>query len=350
MRRPLPEYYPTVSPYGWNPYAQSPLPGDSASVALAKALGFFLAFAVSIFILSYSLRSTLGNDPELVLIRSLIVLVTVGIADLVLIAALSKSTGSSWWRLGFKVLPIAVYKSYRNPIRPSFVGKASIAAVAIPLLVAGFAAVAGTQSGSSSGAINIALYPSYTPTPRIRVTSTPSPNVEATPTPNDALSVSDASSYDQGGMAELLSRKVAKSDTPGSMTCEAETVAMNADVSYVEQWCDWGFVAYYVYDTDAEAIEATLEGMEDYRVILDAYPQMPAIGWDDEYDYYNVVIAVGNVVVYASTGPDYMEEPHYDDVDGDIHDHALILAEHGVKRVIRLGGEPNADPGLVGSW
>jgi hypothetical protein len=331
-------------------------PAASIKMALLKTAAVMLGLIVSNAFMvgtawTYMRRETDPTKTGIVWA----VLVIVSLADLFILRAIRNQLGTGMavatWLFGGIMLPISLFMSFRRQEKDVSVANSCMAAIAIPTLVAAFLGIQLAHSPKPvSGQIGAQSYVTSTPIPTPRIRQTPSPTPVLTPDPTETAVPRDVASFDVNGMAALLSRTVSSKDTPGTSDCEAYDWGTNEDGRYIAQFCDWGFVGYVVVESDKTALKWTLKGMDNNRYVIEDYPDYPAVYWRDQDGWINVAVAIGNVVVIASTGPEDKDLPHYEEIEGDMLAHADALAKHAVQRVLRLGGEPEADPGYYGSW
>jgi hypothetical protein len=354
---PVPAPNPWEQP-GWYPPAPTngtASPGDSATVAALKTGAIYAGFAAGAFLLYAALRSFMSDHPDWAVVRPFIILAVLSLPEFLLIRRVrnhkAPQSGTTMIIPGFKT-PYFMFRHFREPVNGARIGTFALCALAVPFIAAAVLAMASLQPSETSGQVNLGQYATYTPTPRIRRTMTPSPvpsaTAEAEATKN--IVVPGGASYDVQGMAALLLGDVANDDTPGSSECDPVDDGTDQDGWYISQYCNWGFVGYLIARSDAYALDWVVNDMDDYRYVIDAYPDYQAVMWRDDDGWITVAVAVGNIVVIGSTGPDYKSQDGYDEIPGSLADHAESLAVHGIQRVLRLGGEPDEDPGYTGSW
>lgn len=374
----------------------SPSAPNGRIKAAAKAIGALLALTIALFFCAGASGYFMGEIPEKEDLGAAIVGIT--LAAYWLGGGIWLGKRASWsWAGGFLLcwpvtLPLYVYKAARGQrsVRPSFptlVSFGAIAAVTALLFIGGAAfssnPVAPQKAEAESGgrqevaAVDEATStstaepkateatdtpkatrtpkptktataePTNTPKPTktatAKPTSTPKPKVTKTARPratSTSAPVAEAS-YDPRTIARDLRYEEIRYSEDAAFGYGITSDVNSTDRSVlatIGQTGEFGVILYLVFETDADALEYVLDRRSGYEWSLPDYPgYITATGTVDGSSLY--LVAVGNVVVAGGTDYAHLRNSYVWDGTTDRDVMAAILANFGVMRVERLGGD-----------
>ena len=263
---------------------------------------------------------------------------------------LGRRASGSWGAAFFSAWPVAlavyVYRSARGaflPRRPRFPALWSfsgISAVAIIFMSAG--SLTGTPAATSTPSNGAFESDGSAPVSGIHHDGQGTPATGRTEaSPGD---VSDAeTSYSPVAIRdELLDEPVLVPENAGETEPDVWSDE-DDDLEWgwwVYQSSEMGETTFALYETDKAARESFgyyADG-DSYRV--PGMPRHKAVSYTDDDGYLTVVVAVGNALLFADTHDDILADAGYGS-DVTVNTAVDRLAAGAVRRVIRLGGEPN---------
>jgi len=197
--------------------------------------------------------------------------------------------------------------------------------------------IAGRSKPTRTATAEPTETPKPTKTPKPRPTKTPRPKATKTPRP-----VATASYNPRAIARDLLYEEIRYSeDAAFGYGSTAEVAPQDRAISAtIGQTGEFGMILYLVFDTDQEALAYVLDRQSGYDWRLPDYPDHVTAASEANGSSL-FLVAVGNVVVAGATDYTRLGDSYIWDGTTDPEIMAAALANYGVMRVERLGGQPD---------